>query len=99
MARIKIQTENRLVDTTVEKEGGANWERSTETHTRPYVKYKAAQSHLWPVTTGLDGADFGVFPSTRETSLTQDQCCPVAVCDDKNVLYLHQLNFHLKWVL
>ena len=70
---------------------------TTNTHT-PH-KYKAAQSHLWPVTTGLDGADFRVFPSTQETSLTQDQCCPLALCDDKNVLYLHQLNFHLKWVL
>lgn len=71
--------------------------QTTYNNTSTRHKYKPAQSRLWPVTTGLDGADFRTFPSTQETSLTQDQCCPIAVCDDKNVLYLHQLNFHLKW--
>ena len=41
-----MQTENRLVDTVGEAEGGMNWESSMETHTLPCVKEIASENLL-----------------------------------------------------
>ena len=35
---MEMQTENRLMDTVGEEEGGMNWEDSMETYILPYVK-------------------------------------------------------------
>lgn len=33
-----VKTENRLVNTAVEEEGGTDWESSVKTYTLPYAK-------------------------------------------------------------
>ena len=51
------------------------------------------KSHLWLVTTGLDSADFRDMGSSSDS---RSALSSGTSCDDKNVLYWHQLNFHLK---
>ena len=72
-SKADADTENRLVDTVWEGEGGTNGESSMETHTLPYVKQDSqgnslydSQSSNWGSVTTWRGGQGGRWEGVQE---------------------------------